>query len=159
MIGGSKLEELYLAHESEALRLAYLLVGSHDLARDLTHDAFIRCARRLGHLRHPESFWPYLRRTILNLAKMHFRRKSLERSFLRRIANREESHEDPDVTTRDAVERALLQLPLRQRTALVLRFYEDLPEREIAEILGCAPGTARSLISRGLARLRQVTEE
>ena len=52
----------------------------------------------------------------------------------------------------------LAQLPIRMRSALVLRYYQDLPENEIAELLGCAPGTVRSLIHRGLQRLRLVIE-
>lgn len=158
MTATRSLEELYVAHEREALRLAYLLVGDKELAQDLTQDAFVRCARRLDHIRHPDAFPAYLRRTIVNLSKMHFRRKSIERAFLNRGSDGPVQHEDPDVTSRDSLRLALLQLPPRQRAAVVLRFYQDMPEQEIADLLGCAHGTARSLVSRGLARLRELTE-
>jgi DNA-directed RNA polymerase specialized sigma24 family protein len=60
----------------------------------------------------------------------------------------------PDLDRRDDLWEHLQRLPLRQRTAVVLRIYEDLPEQRVAEILGCRPGTVRSLLSRGLAELR-----
>jgi RNA polymerase sigma factor (sigma-70 family) len=61
----------------------------------------------------------------------------------------------PDVARRDALQRALDRLPYRQRAALVLRFYEDLSERQTAHALGCAVGTVKSLVSRGLRTLRE----
>jgi RNA polymerase sigma factor (sigma-70 family) len=53
------------------------------------------------------------------------------------------------------MKQALLRLPARQRAAIVLRYYEDLPERQIAELLRCRPGTVKSLLSRGIAALRE----
>jgi RNA polymerase sigma factor (sigma-70 family) len=64
----------------------------------------------------------------------------------------------PDVAGRDALQRALDRLSYRQRAALVLRFYEDLSERETARALGCAIGTVKSLVSRGLHALREEIE-
>ena len=61
---------------------------------------------------------------------------------------------DRDVAGEQALRRALLALPLRQRTAIVLRFYEDLSERQTADVLQCRPGTVKSLVSRGMEALR-----
>jgi len=63
------------------------------------------------------------------------------------------------VADRDALLRALVRLPARQRSALVLRYFDDLDDTEIAAALGCSPGTVRSHLSRGLARMRQVLGE
>jgi RNA polymerase sigma factor (sigma-70 family) len=60
----------------------------------------------------------------------------------------------PEGATQAVVRASLLGLPHRQRAAIVLRYYEDLPEKRVAELLGCRPGTVKSLLSRGLASLR-----
>lgn len=118
-------------------------------------EAFVRLGGRLVHLRRPEAFEAYLRRTVVNLARMHYRRRRVEREWLRRQPSAAEmSGPSPSLEDRDQLRRALHRLPARQRAALVLRFYEDLPETAIAEALRCRPGTVGSLISRGLARLR-----
>lgn len=154
------LEELYVRHAPDAIRLAYLLTGDRALAEDLVQDAFVKVAGRLGHLRSPEAFYPYLRRTIVNLSKNHFRRRAVERAYLA-LAGPDDVPTDGTegrVVARESMRRALLGLPPRQRAAIVLRFYEDLPEERIAEILRCRPGTARSLVSRGVAALRMSSE-
>ena len=155
-VGGkeSKLADLYAGHVVETRRLAYLLTGSREAADDLTQDAFIKAFGRLAHLRDPNSFRPYLRRTVVNLAKMQFRRRSIEQRHLERHAA--EAPVSGGVEREDDTLREdLMQLPYRQRAAIVLRFYVDLPDQEIGDILGCADGTVRSLISRGLGSLRE----
>src|SRR5438874_5535521 len=156
-----KLGDLYLQHADEAVRLAYLLTGDRTLAEDLVQDAFVRLAGRLVHLRDPGAFDAYLRRTVLNLSNSHFRRKRVERAYLARARGAigtQEGRSDPSVEDRDALWRALGRLSKRQRIAIVLRFYEDLSEREVSEILKCRPGTVKSLVSRGLETLRNEIE-
>jgi len=91
----------------------------------------------------------------VNLAKNHFRRRSVERTFLERAqpATTTPGHEQP-LVEREATMAALARLPQRQRAALVLRFYEDLPGSAIAQILRCRNGTVRSLVTRGVQALR-----
>lgn len=152
---GGRLAELYTRHAAEAIRLAYLLTGDRQLAEDLVQDAFVKLAGRLVHLRDPGAFEAYLRRTVVNLANSYFRRTRLERAYLKRsAAEPARSGEPPDTGRRDELWHDLQGLPARQRSAIVLRIYEDLPEQRVAEILGCRPGTVRSLVSRGLAELR-----
>src|SRR6058998_1928642 len=79
-----RLGELYLRHADEAVRLAYLLTGDRALAEDLVQDAFVKLAGRLVHLRDSGAFDAYLRRTVVNLANSHYRRKRLERAYLKR---------------------------------------------------------------------------
>jgi RNA polymerase sigma-70 factor (sigma-E family) len=151
---GGRLSDLYRAHAPGATRLAYLLTGDQAAAEDLVQDAFVRVAGRLAHLRHPDAFDAYLRKTIVNLNRMQFRRKRVEHRYLQR------HHEIPTSTAGEldeveALRRSLQRLPQRQRAALVLRFYVDLPDPETADILGCSPSTVRSLVARGLSALRQ----
>jgi RNA polymerase sigma-70 factor (sigma-E family) len=150
-----RLAELYLRHGDDAVRLAYLLTGDRALAEDLVQDAFVKLAGRLTHLRDPGAFDAYLRRTVVNLTNSHFRRKRLERAYLKRERGSARTEElMPDPGTRDELWEALGNLTPRQRAAIVLRFYEDLSEQRVAEILNCRPGTVKSLVSRGLAILR-----
>jgi RNA polymerase sigma-70 factor (sigma-E family) len=152
------LADLYVRHAPDGLRLAYLLTGDPALAEDLIHDAFARVVGRLVHLRDRGAFDAYLRRTIVNLSKNHFRRRAVERAFLERERGEATppSSERSDVAERDALRRALLRLPERQRVAVVLRFYLDMSDAQMAEAMRCPPGTARSLVSRGVQALRAV---
>lgn len=153
--GGDALSVLYSRHAPDAIRLAALLTGDPALAQDLVQDAFARLGGRLVHLRRPEAFEAYLRRTVVNLARMQFRRRRVERAWLQRQPGPGSTPgPSPGVEDREVLRQALHRLPSRQRSALVLRFYLDLPEREIADVLRCRPGTVGSLVSRGLARLR-----
>jgi RNA polymerase sigma-70 factor (sigma-E family) len=155
----SRLADAYVRSAPGGIRLAYLLTGDRAAAEDLVQEAFVRFVGRLRFLRDPDAFEPYLRRTIVNLSKNHFRRRAVERAYLEREGPRiEDVNTDPDVATYDTLRSALLRLPLRQRTALVLRYFEDLPEAEIAELLGCRQATVRSLVARGLEALRTTPE-
>lgn len=151
-----RLEELYRRHAPEAVRLAYLLTGDGVLAEDLVQEAFVRVAGRFRDIRKPEAFPFYLRRAVVNLSRSHFRHARVERTYVDR-AGRWPAVEAtvPDVEGREALWRALQHLPERQRVALVLRFYEDLGEGRMAEVMECPVGTVKSLVSRGLAALRQ----
>jgi RNA polymerase sigma-70 factor (sigma-E family) len=150
-----RIEELYLRHGPDALRLAFLLTGNIAMAEDIAQEAFARVIGRLRHIREPAAFGVYLRVAVTNLSRNHFRTMSRERRFVQRFGPlaRQESVE-PDVTGHGAVIQALMALPERQRTAVVLRFYEDLTDEQTAQVLRCRTGTVRSLISRGIASLR-----
>ena len=149
------LGELYARHAGAAVGLAYLLTGDRYLAEDLAQEAFVRLAGRFRHLRDAGAFEAYLRRTVVNVFTSQLRRKRLERAYLKREARRpEQVHEDPDVASRDELWRAVHRLPERQRAAVVLRYYEDRSEREVAITLGCSDAAAKSLIARGMQALR-----
>jgi RNA polymerase sigma-70 factor (sigma-E family) len=155
-VEGGRLGELYAVHAASATRLAYLLTGDRGLAEDLVQEAFVRVAGRLGHLRDPAAFQAYLRRTVINLSRMHFRKRNTERTYLEREANlRPPEGPERDVAVSEAMRAALLGLPERQRAAIVLRFYEDLSDSATGAILQCPAGTVRSLVSRGMETLRR----
>lgn len=153
------LSDLYATHAPDGIRLAFLLTGDRALAEDLVQDAFARLAGRLRHLREPNAFGAYLRRTIVNLANSHFRHRRVERAYLERQAAAPSSVTNDNEALDEQLHLMLLGLPQRQRAAIVLRFYEDLSDVQTATILGCSPGTVRSLVSRGMKTLREELEE
>ena len=150
----SRVAELYAVHADDAVRLAYLLTGDRELAEDLVQDAFVKVVGRLVHLRDPGAFGPYLRKTVVNMSRSYFRRRKLERAHLETVKPPIHHDDTSSALEREAMWAALGRLTQRQRAAIVLRFYEDLPEAQVAEILQCRPGTVKSLVSRGLDALR-----
>jgi RNA polymerase sigma factor, sigma-70 family len=163
LVPGS-LEELYVRHAPEAIRLAYLMTSDSELSKDMVQEAFIRVAGRFGHMREARSFDAYLRRTVVNLCLSHHRRTKIERRFLQRegalVGDGGRPVAAPDLGDRDELAGALRTLPERQRAAIVLRYYQDLPEHEVATTLGCSVGAARALVARGMETLRQqITKE
>ena len=154
-VSADRLGALYEAHAADALRLAYLLTGDRVVAQDLVQDAFVKVAGRLTHLRRQEAFGAYLRVTVVNLARMRGRRLKVERDYLERHRSElREPHRDPDVAAAESLRLALSRLPFRQRAAIVLRFFDDVPDDVSAQVLGCRQATVRSLIHRGLESLR-----
>jgi RNA polymerase sigma-70 factor (sigma-E family) len=149
-----RLADLYARHAPAAGRLAYLLTGDAHLAEDLTQEAFVRAFGRYRDLRRPDAFEWYLRRTVVNLSRSYFRRRRTERDYLAAQPRRETVTPAADPTEQDAMWRMLQTLPARQRAAIVLRYYEDLSDAQAADALRCPVGTVKSLIHRGLARLR-----
>lgn len=150
----SSMEELYTANAQRAGRLAYFLVGEKELAQDLVQEAFLKVFARWGNLRDLHSFAAYLNRTIVNLAHKTHRRRGIERCYLERQPRLEALAPQRDYETADELWRQLQSLPQRQRTAIVLRYYEDLTEHQAAEAMGCSQTAFASLVQRGLGALR-----
>jgi RNA polymerase sigma-70 factor (sigma-E family) len=155
------LDDLYIRHAPAAVGLAYLLVGDRDVAQDLVHEAFVRLAGRLRHLRDRDRFDSYLRRTVVNLHLSGLRRLRLERSYLAREGSRplaEQDHQAVEAARQD-MWAALRKLPARQRAAVVLRYYEDLSERETAEVMRSSVASVKSLVARAMHALRSEIQE
>lgn len=138
---------LYRDHYVRMVRLAFLLTGSNAHSEEVVQDAFIRLRTR-PDLADPAA---YLRTMVVNACRDQIRRRLLHDRVTLRLA-REEAVVDPVDELRDALD----VLPERQRAVLVLRYYEGMSEAEIASVLGCRPGTVKSLAHRGLERLRGV---
>jgi len=142
-------EDFYRAHYESLVRLGTLLTQSEEVARDLVQDVFARLYHRFEALEDP---LPYVRRSVVNASRSWHRRRRLER--------RHAAEAIPDQTFEaDELFDVLARLPARQRAAIVLRFYEQMSDAEIAAILHCRPGTVASLVHRGCARLRTSMEE
>ncbi len=156
-----RLEDLYVRNAPGALRLAYFLTGNRELAEDLMQEAFVRVAGRFRHLRMPDAFDAYLRRTIVNLFTSQLRRSKVERAYVERHGAEPAPTKDPsDPAARDDLWRALQTLPERQRAAIVLRYYEDLSEHQSAEVMHCSAGALNQLVVRGMTALRaQIGDE
>jgi RNA polymerase sigma-70 factor (sigma-E family) len=152
---GAAFEHFVRAHTTELLRTAFLLTGSRYSAEELVQDT-------LAHL------YPQWHRVSAAEAPVAYVRRSLANRFVSRHrspANRDLAMwELPDgwdgkdlsetVTTRRMIWQLLGELPNRQRTAVVLRYFNDLTDAQIADVLGCRPGSVRSLISRAVGAMR-----
>jgi RNA polymerase sigma-70 factor (sigma-E family) len=147
-----KLRRAYEHHGAGLLRLATLMAGSGDVGEEIMQETFVRAATALTRLSDEET-GPYLRTVALNVWRNRLRRLTIERRV--RMPWIATSKDEQSFEERDALWRAMRRLPPRQRACLVLRYYEDLSERETATVLCCSVGTVKSLSSRGLARLRR----
>lgn len=150
--------EVYARHRDDVFRLALLLCGDRELAEDVTADAFART-------------WPqweqgevadvgaYLRRATVNNVNSFWRRRALRRTREEhRLTgdHRGQRGHDQQLADRDAVMDAVRQLPTKQRTVVVLRFYEDLSTSAIAELTGTSESTVRSNLSRAADTLEDL---
>jgi RNA polymerase sigma-70 factor (sigma-E family) len=136
-----------------------LLCGDGDVAEELAQETLARVWLRWARVRELDEplavAWTY--RVAVNLGNSWLRRRVAERRARARLAAREAGARlDPDPADAVAVRQAVAALPRRQRTALVLRYYADLPVAEVADLMGCAPGTVKSLTSKALAAIRRV---
>ena len=143
-------EAFYRERWASTVRLAALLTQSNTAAEDLAQEAFTRVYRQWSRVRDPG---PYLRSAVLNASRNYHARRRTERLKLPLLVDRETSGLD-FAELADVV----AALPYRQRAVLVLRYQDGLSEREIADALGCRPGTVKSLAARALARLKKVVE-
>lgn len=139
--------DLFAAEYAGMVRLAHLMTGSNEAAEELVQESFVKVMHRWHAVRDPGG---YLRTTVVNACRSWHRRRMVEQRHgsaqARPEARRDAPHEMAD---------ALEALSPRQRAAVVLRYYADLSEPEIAEALGCRRGTVKSLLHRGLATLRE----
>lgn len=138
---------VYEARYAHLLRLARL-VGDSGRGEEIVQDAFVQLYRRWARVEQPV---PWLRAAVISGCRSAGRRRA--------VARRHDTTSLDDVQPDDgdalAVRDALRTLTPRQRAAVVLRYFDDLPEREIAAALGCRPGTVKSLLARALPRLRE----
>jgi RNA polymerase sigma-70 factor (sigma-E family) len=152
---GLTLTTLYREHQVGLIRLAVMLVGDEATAEDVVQDVFVRLQRKAPGLHDETKLLAYIRSAVLNGCRSTLRR----RKVVRRHA---ESYEPPAWSAESAVMlsedrrevmEALHRLPRRQREVLVLRYYLELTDDEIAHTLRIRPGTVRSTMSRALAAL------
>ena len=150
-----RLVELYARCVPPTIGFAYLLCGDRAAAEDLVHDAFVRVSARLGRLRDANAFDAYLLRTVVNLHTSRLRHLRVERRYLeRQQAVRPAIVALPDVGEREFLWHALERLTPRQRAVVVLRYYEDLSERETADVMRCSVAAVKSLTARAMQTLR-----
>jgi RNA polymerase sigma-70 factor (sigma-E family) len=156
------LAELHREHYRSLVRLATLVLGDVGLGEQVVQDAFVKLQLRWGGLRQLDKAPAYLRSAVLNGARSHLRHKQVRERYLARrtvppsIPSPESAALDSD--DHDRVVAALRELPVRQREALVLRYYLDLPEAEIAASMGVSGGSVKVHLHRGIATLGRLLE-
>lgn len=147
------------AHSGQLRRTAYLLTGATQAAEDLLQDALVKtwlACPRIDRV----AAWAYTRKVMVNLATDRWRRRRYETITLD-LDDRNVAPSDGGFAASDDhsfIVRQLAQLSARERAAVVLRYYHDLPEVEVAQLMGCSVGTVKSTCSRALARLRSRSE-
>ncbi len=153
------LESFLADRGDQLLRTAVLLAGSREAGEDLLQSALERLLRRWQAIEgNPEG---YLRRTMYHLAADKWRQQGAWRRQVRMLRpglNATADDAFAEVEQRDSLVRLMLQLPPRQRAAIVARYWEQLSEAESAQVLGCSIGTVKSATARGLRRLRELSE-
>ena len=154
---------LYEAHAVGLIRLAVVMLGDRPAAEDVVQEAFYGLYRRWDQLHDPGNAQRYVRSSVLNGCRSALRRLQREARSARPDASLETSESAEALALVNAEHRevlgALHRLPARQREALVLRFYLELPEPEIARSMGISQGTVKSTTSRALAALGRLVQE
>jgi RNA polymerase sigma-70 factor (sigma-E family) len=146
----------FVADSGDALvRTAYLMVGDLHEAEDLVQETLFRVASRWPRVSRMENPMAYTRRILVNQALHGASKRSRNRAELKATPPAEAAMSSAQLDIHDELIDALAALPPRQRAALVLRYFLDLPEVEVAAALRCSLGTVKSSTSRGLKRLEQ----
>jgi RNA polymerase sigma-70 factor (sigma-E family) len=147
-------EEFVVARGGALLRFALMLAGDRHGAEDLVQSVLARAYPRWSRIEAMERPEAYLKAALVNEHLRWWRRRANREVPVAAPAEREVADTTSAHASRDAAWALLGRLPRRQRAVLVLRYYEDLPDAEIATILHCAPATVRSQAARALATLR-----
>ncbi|MEI5009006.1 SigE family RNA polymerase sigma factor [Streptomyces sp. NPDC058423] len=154
------LTETYRAHYRSLLGLAALLLDDTASCEDVVQEAFIRVHSARRRVRDPEKTLAYLRQTVVNLSRSALRRRILGLKLLSKpmpdMASAEEGAYDQ--LERDALIKAMKGLQRRQREVLVLRYFADMTEAQVAQTLGISLGSVKAYGSRGIAALRVAME-
>jgi RNA polymerase sigma-70 factor (sigma-E family) len=142
------------------LRTAYLLTGDHGRAEELLQSALVRAHRHWRRIERADAPEVYVRKVLVNLHNTWWRRGRRREQPTGAVPEHVGPEVDPYAAyeLRDELWRAVLALPPRMRSVLVLRYFEDLPEAEVARVLDCSLGTVKSQTSRGLHRLREALD-
>ena len=147
-------DELVEACSPRLLRTAWLLTGDPQLAEDLLQTALASTYLRWGRLRDTGAAEAYVRKVMASTASKWWKRKWHGERPTDVLPEHAGGDDYDAVDDRQALRRALALLPARQRACVVLRFYEDLSEAQVADVLDCSVGTVKSSTSRALVRLR-----
>jgi RNA polymerase sigma-70 factor (sigma-E family) len=163
-ISAGLISALFRQHHGDLVRLALLLVGDQPTAEDIVQDVYASVHARWTKLPAHGSELSYVRASVLNRCRSVLRQRGVARRVSAKFRTVDEAfasaeHEVLLSEDRRQVLQALTRLPYRRREVLVLRYYLDLSEAEIAEVLGISPGTVKSTAARGIAALARALGE
>ena len=153
--------ELYMGHYNQLVRLAVMLVHDVQTAEEVVQDAFEAMHLAWRRLRDTEKALSYLRQSIVNKSRSVLRHRKVVEMHAPKPAPDEQSAEHAALTLieRSAVTSALRTLPARQREAIVLRYYGDFSEADIAKAMGISRGAVKSHTARAMAALKSILEQ
>ncbi|MDD5644800.1 MAG: sigma-70 family RNA polymerase sigma factor [bacterium] len=146
-------------HKDNVLNIAYKLVNNHEAAEDISQESFIKAYAKLGSFKREASFMTWLYRITYNTACNYIRKRRLKTVFLdeNAAASRVETAEKAEL--RGIINDAVESLPLKLKTVVILRDYEELSYREIAGVIKKPVGTVESRLSRARARLKELLKD
>jgi RNA polymerase sigma-70 factor (sigma-E family) len=153
---------LFDAHYAPLCRLAYVILGDSQMAEEIVMEALLKTFTGYRRIRHLDRADVYLRRAVVNLCRSKIRRKSIEIRVNATVHHRDEQRPPPWDPEHHEVSRvvweAVRRLPERQRACVVMFYYQDLPETQIAGVLDCSVGTVKSQLSKSRAKLQRWLE-
>jgi RNA polymerase sigma-70 factor (sigma-E family) len=160
-------EELYRERRTDLVRAAFLLLDDRGAAEEAVQEAFVRLHRAYPRLTRPGDAAGYLYRSVVNECRSQLRRRSTARRLpvaaVAGVSGRTGDRPGAETAAMASADRAVVlsaldRLPTRQRECIVLRWYLDLSERDIAEALGVSGGSVKTHLHRGLAALAEHLE-
>lgn len=147
--------EFYATTWALVLRTTYVVAGDRQLAEDALQIAYAKALSSWGRVSRADEPVAYVRKMAVNAALAQHRKAFTRREApVDAVPDRADNLVEDALLERDEMWTAVRELPPRQRAVIVLRYYEGLSEREIAEVLGCRPGTVKSQASAALTTLR-----
>jgi RNA polymerase sigma-70 factor (sigma-E family) len=152
--GDPSFREYVATRSASLLRMAYLLTHNRADAEDLVQAALAKAYQAWDRIEDRGAVDGYVRRALVNTHISWWRRRRVEEYPTDDIPEQAVTDHAGDSELQDALRRAIERLPRRMRAAVVLRYYEDMSEAEIAGVLGVSQGTVKSTVSRAVAKLR-----
>ncbi len=140
------------------LRAAQALTGNHADAEDLVQSTLVKTYQSWNNIADPAALDTYVRRIMINTHISGWRRRRVDEYPTDELPDEPAADRTGDSDLREVVQRALDRLPRRMRAAVMLRYYDDMSEPEVAAALGVSVGTVKSTVARAVARLREDAE-
>ncbi len=150
--------EFVSARGRALLRSAYLLTGNLADAEDLVQSALAKTYQAWDRIEDRKALDGYVRRAMVNTHISWWRRRRVDEYPTDDIPDQPAADTSGNSELHDTLQRAINRLPQRMRAAVVLRYFEDMTEAEVADILGVSQGTVKSTVSRAVAKLRTDTD-
>lgn len=154
-VGDADFREYVNSRGRALLRSAYLLTGNLADAEDLVQSALAKTYQAWDRIEDRAAIDGYVRRAIVNTHISWWRRRKVDEYPTDEIPDQPVADASGDSELRDVLKRAVDRLPQRMRAAVVLRYFEDMTEAEVADVLGVSQGTVKSTVSRAVAKLRE----